>query len=110
MGSVLELFNVKNRVAVITGAGSGIGAEVAKYFSSLGANTVWVDVDKARLDDQMRGGQGRCVAVTCNVTDEAQVVALKDETLKEFGRIDILVNSHGISRRASAEEMTAGTI
>jgi 2-deoxy-D-gluconate 3-dehydrogenase len=109
-GILEELFDIKGKTAIITGAAGGMGACAAEVFCALGADVVLVDINKEALDAQlekMKGFAGKARPFVCNVADEAEVVSLGDEILKNPGHADILINSHGISRRASADEMTA---
>jgi NAD(P)-dependent dehydrogenase (short-subunit alcohol dehydrogenase family) len=83
------------RVAVITGAGSGIGKATARRFAAEGARVVAVDLDKASgqaVADEVDG-----VFIACDVSDEAAVAALFDRVVADFGRVDIAFNNAGIS-------------
>lgn len=92
------------RVAVVTGAGQGIGREIARSLRSFGANVVLVDIDgdaaKAAADEV--GGLG----LACDVTSEEQVRAVVADTMAEFGRLDVFVNNAGVTRDASLKKMT----
>lgn len=83
------------RVAVITGAGSGIGRATARRFGAEGARVVAVDIDSSGAQataDEVGG-----VHVACDVSSEPAVSALYDEVFRQFGRIDIAFNNAGIS-------------
>ena len=105
-----NLFSVSGKTAVVTGGASGIGAEIARAYYELGAKVMLVDIDPEALARQKRAfdesGAGICEIFPCDVAVEAQVRQLRDEAMQKFGRIDILLNSHGISRRASADHIT----
>jgi 3-oxoacyl-[acyl-carrier protein] reductase len=92
------------RVAVITGAGQGIGREIARSLRGFGAQVVLVDIDgdaaKAAADEV--GGLG----LACDVTSEDQVRAVVSDTIGEFGRLDVFVNNAGVTRDASLKKMT----
>jgi len=92
------------RVAVVTGAGQGIGLEIARSLNAFGANVVLVDIDgdaaKAAADEV--GGVG----LACDVTSEDQVRAVVSDTMGEFGRLDVFVNNAGVTRDASLKKMT----
>jgi 3-oxoacyl-[acyl-carrier protein] reductase len=92
------------RVAIITGAGQGIGREIARSLRSHGAEVVLVDLDgdaaKAAADEV--GGIG----LACDVTSEEQVKAVVRDTVGQFGRLDVFVNNAGITRDASLKKMT----
>jgi 3-hydroxybutyrate dehydrogenase len=90
---------VKGRVAVITGAASGIGYAIAKSFAQAGANCVIADIDpgsgeRARIELEALGPA--CEFVATNVADPAQVRRLMDTAIDKFGRLDILVNNAGL--------------
>ena len=90
---------LKDRVALVTGAGSGIGRAIAIRFASEGATVVVNDVklDTAKKTvGELDGGRGRAIAA--DVSDSAQVRAMFDEVERELGgRLDILVNNAGIA-------------
>ena len=90
-----------NQVAIIVGSARGIGEAIAHTFSREGARIVLVDLEKMKpqLDGVAqtiteKGGQ--VVALTADCTDDAQVKRIVDETVRRFGKIDILVNSAGL--------------
>ena len=90
---------MKGRVAVITGAASGIGYAIAKSFAQAGANCVIADIDpdsgeRARIELEALGPA--CAFVATNVSDAAQVRRLMDTAIAKFGRLDILVNNAGL--------------
>ena len=101
-------FPLTGRVALVTGAASGIGAAIARAFSSKGARVALLDLDRGaagRLAEELDGAR----AFGCDVTDEAAVEAAVGAVAQAFGRIDILVNSAGIVDLAPAEELTLAT-
>ena len=89
----------KNKVAISTGAASGMGLLFAENFASLGGNILMCDVNEAVLDERVNAinekGNGRAVGVICDVRDYAQVCAARDKAVAEFGRIDIMANFAG---------------
>ena len=98
-----------NRVAVITGAGRGIGAATAKRLASEGAIVVVADMDQAPAQEvvteiESTGGKG--LAVACDVTDRAAVEALFDQAVQKYGQVDILVACAGIIRDNLVHKMT----
>ncbi|MHB8730868.1 MAG: 3-oxoacyl-ACP reductase family protein [bacterium] len=97
-------------VAVVTGAGRGLGQAIAERFAAEGARVALWDVDAAAAVaaaaglDPERGG--RAIASRVDVTDEAAVGRAVSETVGRFGRLDVLVNNAGISRHRPFAEMS----
>jgi NAD(P)-dependent dehydrogenase (short-subunit alcohol dehydrogenase family) len=90
---------LKDRVAFITGAGSGIGRAMALIFAEEGAHIFGVDLDQGQLDETCRmveGRGGRAAGVTGDVSDEEAVEGAVRRCLDTFGRIDILCNNAGV--------------
>ncbi len=90
---------MKGKVAVITGAASGIGYAIAKSFAEAGAHCVLADLEpksgeRARLELEAVGPE--CAFVATNVSDIAEVRQLVDTAVEKFGRLDILVNNAGL--------------
>ncbi|HVX21154.1 MAG TPA: SDR family oxidoreductase [Acidimicrobiales bacterium] len=86
------------RVAVITGAGGGIGAAGATLFARHGAEVVVADIDGDLAEATaaaIRADGGAATVVVCDVTREDQVAALGDTVLDRYGRVDVLVNNVG---------------
>ncbi|QGZ47358.1 bifunctional aldolase/short-chain dehydrogenase [Streptomyces sp. QHH-9511] len=97
------------RVALVTGAGSGIGRAIAHRLAAEGACVVVADLDgeKAAAVAEELGGPDRAVAVTVDVTDEERVAAALDATVLAFGGVDLVVNNAGISLSKPLLETTA---
>lgn len=90
---------LQNKVAVVTGAGSGMGKSIVERFAAEGASVVAADIVKESLDrviSGIQGSGGRIVGVQANVAVEEDVTKMIDTAVKEFGRLDILVNNAGI--------------
>jgi len=99
------------RVAFVTGGAGGIGAATAARFLKEGACVVLADRDAAAVEDVRAGfakqfGKDVVRAVTCDVTDEAQVKAAFDTAAREFGGLDVVVANAGIASSAGIEETT----
>lgn len=91
---------LKDKVAVITGAGSGIGRSSALLFASEGASVVVADVDADKgsgTADQIRAAGGEALYVDSDVTDPASSEAMARQVVERYGRIDVLFNNAGIS-------------
>jgi NAD(P)-dependent dehydrogenase (short-subunit alcohol dehydrogenase family) len=87
---------LKDKVAVVTGAGSGIGLAVARRFVAEGARVVAVDWHAEAMAAAAREIGGSIIGMTGNVADEGDSNAMIDRALAEFGRLDILVNNAGV--------------
>jgi 3-oxoacyl-[acyl-carrier protein] reductase len=98
----VDLFDLRGRVAVVTGGGTGIGAATARLLAAQGADvTIAARTvhDLERTADMIEAESGRrCLIVPTDVKDEAQVVAMIARGVEEFGRLDILVNNAGGTR------------
>jgi NAD(P)-dependent dehydrogenase (short-subunit alcohol dehydrogenase family) len=88
---------IEGRVAVITGAGDGIGEGIARRFGAEGGLVVVADIDGAAAErvtaDLNQGSAGGAVAMTVDVTEKDQVLSMVDATVDHFGTVDILVNN-----------------
>src|SRR5690349_17487601 len=87
---------LKDKVAVITGAGSGLGRAAAQVFARYGAKVVLGDISGREKDTAAAIGNA-AVAVHCDVTDEAQVEVLIQTAVTKFGRVDAVLNNAGVS-------------
>jgi NAD(P)-dependent dehydrogenase (short-subunit alcohol dehydrogenase family) len=89
---------LKDKVAIVTGAQTGIGRAIAERLAADGAAVVLADIaDAAPVARSLREAGGRAMAVRVDVSDEAAVQRMVDEAVQEFGRIDILVNNAAIA-------------
>ena len=107
---VLELFSLKGKVALVTGASYGIGFAVAKALAEAGAAIAFNDIRQELVDNALAAYQNegvRASGFVCDVTDEAQVNALVARIEKEVGAVDILVNNAGIIKRIPMCDMRA---
>jgi 3-oxoacyl-[acyl-carrier protein] reductase len=91
--------NLAGKVVIVTGAGHGIGRAVAERFAAEGCSVVVNDIDQARVRETaetIRTAGGRCLPIAADVSNKAQVQAMFDATLAEFGPVDVLVNNAGL--------------
>lgn len=105
----LELFQLTDKVAIVTGAGKGIGKAIALGFAEAGAHVVVAARTQSDIDEvasQIRAKGRKALAVSTDVRHKAQVTNLVSETLKKFGRIDILVNNAGTFIYSPVVEMS----
>ncbi len=99
---------LENKVAVVTGAASGIGKEIARAFVREGARVVIADLNQAGADAvaaELSGGRERAIGVAMDVTSEAQVEAGMTRAVKAFGRLDVLVSNAGIQVVAPLDQL-----
>ena len=98
------MFRLDGKTAFITGAGSGIGAEIARLFAAQGANCVIADIDEAGGRNLGNELGNLCPYRRVDVTDSDDVKAAIDFTVDRFGALDILVNNAGVGLVGSVEE------
>lgn len=102
---------LKDKVAIVTGAANGIGAEISRTYAREGAHVVLADLDLTKaqaLAEEISGQTGvKCIAVGCDVAKKEEVQKVVDACVKEFGTVDIIVNNAGITLPACpVEEIT----
>jgi len=104
-----DLFDLTNKIAIITGGGSGIGRRVAVAFAEYGAKSIIADIDQKAADlvaSEINGMEGRAIAHRVDVTQPGEVQEMVNVAVDSFGRIDILFNNAGISIRGPAESFS----
>jgi glucose 1-dehydrogenase len=103
-----DWLGLAGRVAVVTGAGSGIGAAIAQGLAEAGAHVALVDRDLAavkRVETELYASGLRTLAIQCDVTDEASVGQAADQVAIQLGRCAVLVNNAGILRVGALETL-----
>jgi 3-oxoacyl-[acyl-carrier protein] reductase len=103
-----DIFSLKGRVALVTGASSGLGVQFAKALADNGAAVALVArrADRLKsLKDEIEGKGGCAVAIEADVTDHAAIVRAFNAAEKAFGTVTILVNNAGIAHGGRAVEM-----
>jgi 3-oxoacyl-[acyl-carrier protein] reductase len=101
---------LKNKVAVVTGSSKGIGASIAKHFAAAGAKVVVNYASSKEAADKVvksiTENGGAAIAVQADISQEADVIRLFEETRKVFGKIDILVNNAVAQGYAPIEQIS----
>ena len=101
---------LKDQIAIVTGASSGIGAGVAKALAAEGAKVVInysSSPDKAeKVLEEIKSNGGDGIAIKADVSSEREVVEMFQQTISHFGTVDILVNNAGLQKDAKFHEMT----
>ena len=103
------MFSLQNKIAVVTGAGSGIGRAIAERFARQGAKVFVLDLNAAATDEAVREIQalgGKAHAIAVNVSDQRLVKDALASVAQQAGRIDILVNSAGVSHIGRLDNTT----
>lgn len=102
----------EGKVAVITGAAQGVGAETARLLSDSGAKVAILDINLELAQEvaaEIRDGGGNAIAIECDVAEEDAVVAAATRVKSEFGRCDLLVNNASIIRFGALEDYPVET-
>jgi NAD(P)-dependent dehydrogenase (short-subunit alcohol dehydrogenase family) len=100
---VAGLLKLAGKVAIVTGAASGMGREIARYFAAACASVVvadWNAEGAESVSAELNAGGHKAIPVSVDVSDEASVIAMMDGVRAKFGRLDILVNNAALQNRA----------
>jgi NAD(P)-dependent dehydrogenase (short-subunit alcohol dehydrogenase family) len=96
----MDMGRLAGKVAVITGAGNGMGAAEAKLFAREGAKVVATDINETALHEvvnEIKQSGGEVLSFKHNVASEEEWKSIIEETVKQFGKVDVLVNNAGVS-------------
>lgn len=103
-----QLFDLKGRVAIVTGGSIGLGRQMAEGLAEMGANVVLCARKKERCEqtaEELRRLEVETLALACDVKNPDHIREVVGETISRFGRLDILINNAGTSWGAPVEEM-----
>lgn len=93
----MELFSLKNKTAIVTGALGLIGKEHCKALSEAGANVIAADIDEQRCNEFAKTLETESMGAVLDVTNQDSIKKLRDKVLEKFGHVDILVNNAAIN-------------
>ena len=100
----------ENKVALVTGAGSGMGLATAKAFAEAGASVVLADIQEEAVRaeaSQLEASGRKALALGCDVSDDSQVASMIERTVSSFGRLDAAFNNAGVmQRRADTADLS----
>jgi NAD(P)-dependent dehydrogenase (short-subunit alcohol dehydrogenase family) len=108
MATVKQLFDLSGRVSVVTGGATGLGLQMATALAEAGSNVVICSRKLENCEEAARGLEKlgvQALGIAADVTKPDQVEAVKDATLRQLGRVDVLVNNAGRAWVAPPEEM-----
>jgi len=104
---IKNLFDLRDKVAIVTGGSGGFGRAAAIGLAVHGANVAVTSRTVSNLEEtakEVRKQGKKALPISCDVTDPKSVQNMVDQTVKEFGKVDILVTSAGIAMRSPAED------
>src|SRR5580765_4504114 len=107
--NALELFSLKNRVAVVLGGTSGIGLAIARGFAQAGATTIASSRDQAKVDStaaELEALGSRTLRIGSDVQDRDSLQRLCDETVLAYGQVDILMVTSGALKKTPSAELS----
>src|SRR4029079_8573120 len=108
MASVKELFDLTGRTSVVTGGATGLGLQMATALAEAGSNLVVCSRKQESCEQAAAGFEKlgvKALGLGADVTKADQVEAVRDATLKKFGRVDVLINNAGKAWVAPADQM-----
>lgn len=102
-----NLFNVKDKVVLITGGGSGIGLALAEGFAAAGSNVVIADINFSKYEETVSEEDKRKIMpVQVDITKAEDRQRMVDSVMERYGRIDVFCNNAGVNVRKNAEDVT----
>ena len=102
-----KYLNFKNKVAVITGAGSGIGKEVSIKLANLGSKVILIGRSKKVTQLKKKIKKKNVVSYICDLSEEKSVKDLYDKIIRKYKKVDILVNSAGVTASGNIDNTTS---
>jgi gluconate 5-dehydrogenase len=105
-----HLFNLQNKIVVITGASSGLGKDASKAYAQAGAKIAVLARRKEKLDalaEELKAMGTDAIAIQCDVSNEESVKKAVEQIMDYYGRIDVLLNNAGVGTAGSIETITS---
>ena len=97
---------LEDKVAIVTGAGRGMGGAIARRFAREGAHVAVAEIDEVSAHETFEAIDRRGILVTTDMSSVAEINALVDRTVAQFGRVDILVNNAGVTKSLGFFDVT----
>jgi NAD(P)-dependent dehydrogenase (short-subunit alcohol dehydrogenase family) len=105
-----ELFSLKDKVSLVTGAGKGLGKAMAEALAQAGSKIIVADIDKNAAEETAKMLETtydiETLAVDIDITNENDVIKMVDTSVNQFGKIDVLLNNAGICQKIKMEDMS----
>ena len=104
------MFRIDNKIAIVTGGGSGIGKAISILFAQQGATVCIIDIDdnSNNVVEQITNANGKAFFYHCNISDQQAVKNVVEQIMQQHSTIDILINNAGIAHIGNAENTSAG--